>query len=72
MSQSSLVLYNYISFFSLGFMWMVWREKNNHTVNGIDLSTIELKFLVLRTLYKWSNAFGNVSSHPFVDFIDCI
>ena len=46
-------------------MWIVWRERNN-SFNGVEFSTIELKFLISHTLYGWSNALGNVSSHPFV------
>lgn len=46
-------------------------QRYNHTLNGIKLSNLELKFLFLQTLYQWSNVVGNISSF-LADIIDYI
>ena len=41
-------------------MSIIWKVGNNWTFNTIDLSTLELKNLFLRTLYDWMSAYCDV------------
>ena len=50
-------------------MWRIWREMNNQTFKGVELSFILIKYLFLRTLFDWMYAFGSVHSMSFVEFI---
>ena len=34
-------------------MWCLWKERNRRTFEGKELSLPNLKFLFLKTLYKW-------------------
>jgi hypothetical protein len=34
-------------------MWCIWREQNQHTFEGVELSLPNLKFLFLKSLYDW-------------------
>jgi len=45
-------------------------EISNHTLNGFQLSIIELKSLFLLSLYEYSTRFGSVCTPSFVDFVN--
>jgi hypothetical protein len=34
-------------------LWCIWRERNNCTFEGVELSLPDLKFLILKCLYDW-------------------
>jgi hypothetical protein len=38
--------------------WKIWRERNSHTFNGVEVSIIELTFSFMRSLFEWSHIMG--------------
>ena len=46
-------------------LWIGWIERNNHSFNCIELSTLEWNPYFFINLYEWSNAIGIISSFPF-------
>ena len=52
-------------------MWILWKERNNRTFEGVEWPSVELKLLFLRTLYEWMTALSNHSFSDFLDFPDC-
>jgi len=34
-------------------MWTTWEERNSHLFEGIEHSLLDLKFILLCTLYEW-------------------
>ncbi len=47
----------------------IWSEKNNRTFNRVELSIMEMKALILRSLFERSRTYG-VTDARSVDFID--
>ena len=47
----------FFSFFGLCSIWCIWRE-NYGTLENIELSLSELKFLILCLLYEWMETSG--------------
>jgi hypothetical protein len=43
-------------------IWIIWKERNQRTLEGIEHSPMELKLFLLRSLYDWMAA---SSSHSF-------
>ena len=46
-------------------VWVLWKERNNHTFKGLERSLVELKLVFLCTLYEWMAALGG---HSFSHF----
>ena len=51
-------------------MWCIWEERNCRTFEGKELSLPNLKFLLLKTLYKRSSISYTFSTFSFTDFLD--
>ena len=43
-------------------IWIIWEERNQRTLEGIEHSPMELKLFLLRSLYDWMAA---SSGHSF-------
>lgn len=43
-------------------IWIIWKERNQRTLEGIEHSPMELKLFLLRSLYDWMAA---SSGHSF-------
>jgi hypothetical protein len=50
-------------------MWCIWRERNQCTFEGVELSLSKLKFLFLKSLYDWCSA-SLYSTDSLMDFLD--
>ena len=51
-------------------MWCFWKEQNRHALEGKELPLPHLKFLFLKTLYKWTSNSNNFFTTTFMDFLD--
>ena len=52
-------------------MWILWKERNNKTFEGVECPSMELELLFLQTLYEWMTALSGHSFSNFLDFLDC-
>lgn len=52
----------------LGLMWILWREWNRWTFEGLERSMLEVKFILLCLSYDWM---ASLSSHSpsLLDFL---
>ena len=51
--------------------WCIWWERNSRSFEGNERNLLDLKWLILHTLMKWSNASGLTSFSSMFDFLDC-
>ena len=51
-------------------MWVIWRERNTHTLDGNERSIHELKLLFFQTLFDWANATGVFTFISLLDMLD--
>lgn len=52
----------------LGLMWILWREWNGWTFEGLEQSMLEVKFILLCLLYDWMASLSSHSS-SLLDFL---
>ena len=52
-------------------MWIIWKEWNNQTFEGLERPSVELNLIFLCTLYEWMAALSDHSFSNFLDFLDC-
>ena len=53
-------------------LWCLWRERNNRCFEGMEWSTLEIKSLLLHSLFTWCCAFSSFSwSNLFVMLDHC-
>lgn len=57
---------------TLPYVESIWKERNSRTFKGVEMSTLELKSLFLRSSYEWVHAIGSAPKSSFVDFIDLL
>ena len=50
--------------------WCIWRVRNHHTFEGVELSLLNIKFIFLRTLYDWFPNTSSFSMNSFINFVD--
>ena len=50
-------------------MWVLWRERNQRVFEGQEQTVLELKILLLCTLFDWLHC---SSSHSFLCFEDIL
>jgi hypothetical protein len=48
----------------------VWWERNSRSFEGIEWSVLELKWSLIHILWEWNNAYGVVSFHYVLEFLD--
>ena len=51
-------------------LWVLWREQNNRIFEGHEVTSLELKSRVLRTLFEWMSTFTNLGLSSFEEFLD--
>jgi hypothetical protein len=49
---------------------LVWKERNARTFEGSELSVVELKLQLYRSLMDWMSAIGLVRFSNMLEFID--
>jgi hypothetical protein len=62
------------------FMWAIWKERKNHTYDGVGKSSVEIKYVFLCSLHERTSFFwgggggggGGWSCDSFVDFVDLL
>ncbi len=51
-------------------IWCIWRERNQHTFEGVEISSVQLKFfLLLQTLFDWCSKSAALSLNYFTEFL---
>jgi hypothetical protein len=50
--------------------WCIWWERNSICFEGIEWNVLELKWSLIHTLWEWNNAYGVVSFHSVLEFLD--
>jgi hypothetical protein len=53
---------------SLCLMWCVWRERNAHSFKDCEIGLINLKKLVIQTLFMWRVKLQSMSECSYSDF----
>ena len=51
-------------------MWVLWREQNQRVFKGQERTVVELKSVLLRTLFDWMHCISNRSLSSFEGFLD--
>ena len=51
-------------------MWVLWRERNLRVFEGQERTVLELKLVLLRTLFDWLHCSSNYSPSYFEEFLD--
>ena len=51
-------------------LWCIWRERNDRTFEGCERNILDLKILLLRTLFDWMTATSLFSFSNFLEFFD--
>ena len=51
-------------------IWCFWRERNQRTFKGKELRILNLKFLFLKTLFKWATLSFTLSTSSLREFLD--
>jgi hypothetical protein len=51
-------------------LWCIWRERNDRTFEGCERNILDLKILLLRTLFDWMTATSLFSFSNFLEFLD--
>jgi len=51
-------------------MWCLWRERNARTFDNCENGLLNLKKLVLQTLYSWRVAWNTLFVSTFFEFLD--
>ena len=51
-------------------MWVLWRERNLRVFEGQERTVLDLKLVLLRTLFDWMHGNSNHSFSSFKEFLD--
>jgi hypothetical protein len=51
-------------------MWVLWRERNLRVFEGQERTVLELKLVLLRTLFDWLHCSSSYSPSYFEEFLD--
>ena len=51
-------------------LWCLWRERNQRKFEGKELCMLNLKFLFLKTLFKWVTLSFTLSTFSLMEFLD--
>ncbi len=51
-------------------MWVIWRERNLRVFEGQERTVLDLKLVLLRTLFNWLHCSSNYSPSYFEEFLD--
>ncbi len=51
-------------------MWVLWRERNLRVFEGQERMVLDLKLVLLRTLFDWLHCSSNYSPSYFEEFLD--
>jgi hypothetical protein len=51
-------------------MWCLWRERNARSFDDREIGLLELKRLLLQTLYTWRVAWNTTHASTFSEFLD--
>ena len=53
-------------------LWCIWRERNQWIFEGNEMSITSLKFLFLKTLFKWATHSPTISTLSLMEFIESL
>ena len=51
-------------------MWLIWRERNHCLFEDLELTPLELKSILLSSIFGWSNAYSGIVCSSFEEFLD--
>jgi hypothetical protein len=51
-------------------MWVLWRERNLRVFEGQERTVLDLKLVLLRTLFDWLHCSSSYSPSYFEEFLD--
>jgi hypothetical protein len=62
--------HTYIYMAPLCLMWCLWKERNAHSFEVCEIGSLNLKKLVIQTLFTWRVTLHSMSDCSFSDFLD--